>query len=56
MRTVGNGTKLTGVEQASRLLFPLKAGSRDGRPTSKPRLKLVRSRANSLVRNAAHAS
>jgi hypothetical protein len=36
-----NGTKLTGVEQASRLLFPLKAGSRDGRPTSQTGLNLV---------------
>ena len=36
-----NGAKLTGVEQASRLLFPLQAGSRDGRPTSQTSLNLV---------------
>jgi hypothetical protein len=32
---------ITGVEQASRLLFTLQAGSRDGRPTSQTQLKLV---------------
>jgi hypothetical protein len=32
--SVTNGTDLSGVEQASRLLFSHQAGSRDGRPTS----------------------
>jgi hypothetical protein len=36
-----NGTNLSDVERASRLLFPLQTGIRDGRPTSQIRLKLV---------------
>ena len=35
-----NGADLSGVEQASRLLFSPQAGSRDGRPTSQAPLKL----------------
>jgi len=36
-----NGANLSGVEQASRLLFSPRAGSRDGRPTSQTPLKLA---------------
>ena len=36
-----NGANLSGVEQASRLLFSPRGGSRDGRPTSQTPLKLA---------------
>ena len=36
-----NGANLASVEQASRLLFSLQAGSRDGCPTSQIPLKLA---------------
>ena len=37
-----NGAKLSGVEQAARLLFSVRAGSRGGCPTSQILLSAIR--------------